>query len=241
MLTMKSFDPKERIAYEMNWAAERTHMTSPFGGNFGWRIDKEKAFVTPGHADKRLIESEDIVTVNLKTGEYDGGVNSMEPTSELKMMLEIWKRNPNKNIIAHLHLENAVLASLADPLIIQELVDEFVTMVPETFVSFPPGSLKVATEFKPMWSDELADQVSTLMSKGAKVVLMRKHGPIIIENSMSAAMDGLILFDSIVAAALKAHAARGNHLTFEVINTKEIQQMTDAREVFQRSVAAHNT
>ena len=68
-------------------------------GNVSRRLDAERIAITPSAVPYESMTAEQIVTVNLATGEAEGGV----PSYELPMHLAIYRSHPEVGAVVHTH------------------------------------------------------------------------------------------------------------------------------------------
>ncbi|MCL4374256.1 class II aldolase/adducin family protein [Patescibacteria group bacterium] len=197
-------DPVFRVAWEMNQLVEHGYCT-PMGGNVSMRLSNGIMAVTPAHVDKRLLLPDDIVYVNIASGNYDGGPKHRQPTSETDLHREIYQQTEAAAIV-HAHPRSTVFLAQLDGNMGQQLINALSTGVPEYAVSWATdeGDAKasVTKEYEMMWSKELARQVATEFAQGKTIVVMRNHGPIAIGATMTQAVEQIMLLEELCSHAL---------------------------------------
>jgi L-fuculose-phosphate aldolase len=78
-------------------------------GNVSIRYEKDKMAITPTGTDYMKIKTDDIVIVDLATGEVTGG----KPSSEKNMHAAIYAARPELNAIVHTHSSSASVVASA--------------------------------------------------------------------------------------------------------------------------------
>ncbi|MBR7081093.1 MAG: class II aldolase/adducin family protein [Oscillospiraceae bacterium] len=135
-------------------------------GNISCRAEGGVVAVTPSGMAYDLITPDDVVTVDLSTGEISG---RHKPTAEIFLHTEPYALCPDVNFILHTHQTYATAIGLAG----------FGKLPPDIGISSyaPPGSR------------ELADSVIDAFRRGYRTVLMPRHGAVIAAPDMRSAFD----------------------------------------------------
>ncbi|MFC4768981.1 class II aldolase/adducin family protein [Effusibacillus consociatus] len=133
-------------------------------GNVSARVpDTGLVVVTPSGVDYRIMQAEDLVAVNLESGEVVEG--KLKPTSELQMHLAILRARPDVNGVMHTHSIYASACSAAHKEI-PPIVEDLAQVV--------GGPVSVARYALPGTAELGANAVRALTKKGA--VLLANHG-----------------------------------------------------------------
>lgn len=133
-------------------------------GNLSARIpETNEVVVTPSAVDYSVLQPEDLVVVDLQTGDVlEGG---LKPTSELQMHLAILRARPDVNGVMHTHSVYASACSAAHKEI-PPLVEDLAQVV--------GGSVSVARYALPGTPELGANAVKALGKKNA--ALLANHG-----------------------------------------------------------------
>ena len=124
-------------------------------GNFSFRIAQDRVLSTPTLHSKGFLKTEDIVTLNMK-GEKIAGIK--QPTSEVKLHLEIYKHRPDVKAVIHAHPPFATAFAVVNqplPKCILPEVEIFIGEVPVVEYA-TPGTRELADSVKPFLSDYTA-------------------------------------------------------------------------------------
>ncbi len=145
-------------------------------GNLSARIpNTEWILVTPSGVDYRLMGPEDLVVIDMETGDIVAG--KLKPTSELQMHLAILRARPDINAVMHTHSIFASACSAAHKEI-PPLVEDIAQVV--------GGSVSVARYALPGTPELGANAVKALGKKNA--VLLANHGVVGVGDDL---MDAL--------------------------------------------------
>ena len=79
-------------------------------GNVSVRLDEERYVITPSGRDYDTLEPEEMVVVNLRTGDYEGHI---KPSSERKVHAEIYRTRNDVGAVIHTHQTNASVVAAA--------------------------------------------------------------------------------------------------------------------------------
>ncbi|MCX6269620.1 MAG: class II aldolase/adducin family protein, partial [Bacteroidetes bacterium] len=69
-------------------------------GNVSVKVDEHTMVITPSGRKYDELTPEEMVVVNIRTLEYEGGI---KPSSELKLHAEIFKQRKNITAVIHTH------------------------------------------------------------------------------------------------------------------------------------------
>lgn len=131
----------------------------------------DKIFITPSNISKDELKPKDISCINLE-GKI---LNSIPPSSEYKMHIEIYKARDEIKAVIHAH-PPFVLISIACDLELNYYTVEF-----EKFIGKPQY-----IGYKEPGSKELAESVANAIKK-TNLVILKKHGIVAAANSISLA------------------------------------------------------
>ena len=86
-------------------------LISGIDGNISIRISRSRILTTPSGVNKGYLRPEDLIVVDLNTGEKVKG--KKRPTSEIRMHLEAYRLRPEIGAVVHAHPPTAVALTVA--------------------------------------------------------------------------------------------------------------------------------
>ena len=184
-------------------------------GNISARIDADNYLITPSGLDYTSMREEDIVSVNIKTGEYTG-IN--RPSGEKGVHSAAYEVFDDVNFVVHTHQTYATAVSLAG-------FDSFdATAVSlagfdslETTAGSPAGSESfditeeeieklggiALAEYGLPGTKEITNACKSALLTGAHTVLMIHHGVLVLGKDKEEAMKRVKLLESICERNVK--------------------------------------
>ena len=142
-------------------------------GNVSVRADAEHMLVTPSGRAYESMAPEDIVPVNLRTGDYEG---SLKPSSEGKLHAEIYRTRPEIHAVIHTHQMNASTVAAARREV-PPILDDMVQIIGPT--------VRVADYALPSTNKIVRVTVKAL--RGRMAALMANHGAVCIGRNLEEA------------------------------------------------------
>lgn len=171
-------------------------------GNISARIDADNYLITPSGLDYTSMKEEDIVSVNIKTGEYTG-IN--RPSGEKGVHSAAYEAFDDVNFVVHTHQTYATAVSLAgfDSL-------EATAGSPAGSDSFDIteeeieklGGIALA-EYGLPGTKEITNACKSALLTGAHTVLMIHHGVLVLGKDKEEAMKRVKLLESICERNVK--------------------------------------
>ena len=171
-------------------------------GNISARIDADNYLITPSGLDYTSMREEDIVSVNIKTGEYTG-IN--RPSGEKGVHSAAYEVFDDVNFVVHTHQTYATAVSLAgfDSL-------EATAGSPAGSDSFDIteeeieklGGIALA-EYGLPGTKEITNACKSALLTGAHTVLMIHHGVLVLGKDKEEAMKRVKLLESICERNVK--------------------------------------
>lgn len=158
-------------------------LTARTWGNISCRIDEDLMAITPSGLAYDGMMAEDIVIMNVKTGEWEG---NHKPSSEKRIHSAAYQQFPDAGFVLHTHQIYASALGLAgydDLLVSEEELDQL-------------GRLSLSDYALPS-TKELFHNVSHEFESGAQVVLMENHGAVIVGKDAHQAFERTILLEEI--------------------------------------------
>lgn len=152
-------------------------------GNISARIDADNYFITPSGLDYTSMREEDIVSVNIKTGEYTG-IN--RPSGEKGVHSAAYEVFDDVNFTVHTHQTYATAAALADTESL-DITDEEIERL---------GGIALA-EYGLPGTEKITNACKNAMLTGAHTVLMIHHGVLVLGKDKDEAMLRVKLLEEI--------------------------------------------
>ncbi|GAB1456931.1 MAG: class II aldolase/adducin family protein [Spirochaetia bacterium] len=169
---MNEHDAKEAVR-ALGLKLIETGLTAGTWGNASIRFSDEAMAITPSGMDYQEMRAEDIVIVDLKTGEARGG----KPSSEKALHIEIYRKRPEARAIVHTHSMSASTVAAAGREV-PPILDDLAQIVGPT--------LRVA-EYSIPGSKKMGRAVIRAMS-GRTAALMANHGAVAMGRSPDEAL-----------------------------------------------------
>ncbi len=105
-------------------------------GNISARLDDETILVTPSGLCKGLMSPDQLITIDLAGGKVGLGAaanQSLKPTSETAMHLEVYRQRPDVLAVVHAHPPYAIALSIAGISLAEAMLPEAIL-----FLGFTP-------------------------------------------------------------------------------------------------------
>ena len=172
-------------------------------GNFSAKISDDLILVTPRNSHKGFVEANDFVIVDLNGNTISNG--NRQPTSELALHLEAYKKRPDVNAVVHAHPPTVVSFSVAGLDFNQPVIPEIIVLLGEvpTVPYCEPGTQKLG---------ELAG------------VYLEKHDAIILDHHGVVTL-GKDIFNAYYKLESLEHAAK---IMCSAYNLGEIKNLEEA-------------
>ena len=184
-------------------------------GNISARIDADNYLITPSGLDYTSMREEDIVSVNIKTGEYTG-IN--RPSGEKGVHSAAYEVFDDVNFVVHTHQTYATAVSLAGLDSLEATAgspagsESFETSVGSTAGSESfditeeeiekLGGIALA-EYGLPGTKEITNACKSALLTGAHTVLMIHHGVLVLGKDKEEAMKRVKLLESICERNVK--------------------------------------
>lgn len=184
-------------------------------GNVSCRLDADSFVITPSGLDYTKTGEEDIVKMNLETGEWQG---IHKPSGERRVHMAAYQVFSEVNFVIHTHQTYATALGLAGFQHLDITKEEKEKL----------GGIMLADYGLPGMK-KLTNAVKTALQTGAKVVLMTHHGALICGATQEEAMSKAILLEKICKRNIK-----GSFEVTQGTRTNEAEaQLSAVREKFQ--------
>jgi L-fuculose-phosphate aldolase len=142
-------------------------------GNVSVRVDADHMLITPSGRAYEGMRPEDIVPVNLRTGDYDG---ALKPSSEGKLHAEIYRTRSEIHAVIHTHQMNASTVAAARREV-PPILDDMVQIIGPT--------VRVADYALPSTNKIVRVTVKAL--RGRMAALMANHGAVCLGRNLDEA------------------------------------------------------
>jgi L-fuculose-phosphate aldolase len=192
-------------------------------GNVSCRLDDERFVITPSGRTYDELTPEEMVVVNLKTGDYEG---SIKPSSEGKVHAEIFRTRKDVGAVIHTHQTNASVVAAARREVPPILDDQVQILGP---------TVRVADYALPSTKKMMRACVKAL--KGRNAALMANHGAICVGRTIDDAFVSCIVLEKACKAFIEAEFLGGAksinifeaHLMHQFYLRKYSKQKTENR------------
>ncbi len=184
-------------------------------GNISARIDADNYLITPSGLDYTSMREEDIVSVNIKTGEYTG-IN--RPSGEKGVHSAAYEVFDDVNFVVHTHQTYATAVSLAGFDSLEATAGSTAgSELFETSAGSPAGSESfditeeeieklggiALAEYGLPGTKEITNACKSALLTGAHTVLMIHHGVLVLGKDKEEAMKRVKLLESICERNVK--------------------------------------
>ena len=171
-------------------------------GNISARIDADNYLITPSGLDYTSMREEDIVSVNIKTGEYTG-IN--RPSGEKGVHSAAYEVFDDVNFVVHTHQTYATAVSLAgfdslEASAVSPAGSESFDITEEEIEKL--GGIALA-EYGLPGTKEITNACKSALLTGAHTVLMIHHGVLVLGKDKEEAMKRVKLLESICERNVK--------------------------------------
>ena len=171
-------------------------------GNISARIDADNYLITPSGLDYTSMKEEDIVSVNIKTGEYTG-IN--RPSGEKGVHSAAYEVFDDVNFVVHTHQTYATAVSLAGFDSLEATAgspagSDFFDITEEEIEKL--GGIALA-EYGLPGTKEITNACKSALLTGAHTVLMIHHGVLVLGKDKEEAMKRVKLLESICERNVK--------------------------------------
>jgi L-fuculose-phosphate aldolase len=141
-------------------------------GNVSARLDAQRVLATPSGLCKGFMEPEQLIVVDLdgnRVGASNPANRHLQPTSEMRMHLEAYRRRPDVGAVVHAHPPTTVALSIAG-------VDLAQCLIPEVIVTL---GVVPTTRYATPSSEENAQAIRDLIA-GHDAIVLQRHGTLTV-------------------------------------------------------------
>jgi L-fuculose-phosphate aldolase len=180
-------------------------------GNLSVRMDRDRVLVTPTACSKGMMQSDDMVIVNLDGKKLSGACN---PSSEIAMHLTIYKMRPDVGAVVHAHPCTATAFASAGIALDQPLCSEIVITL---------GAVPLAP-YATTGSRELSESLKPFIPRH-DAILMANHGVVTYGEDLRQAymrMESVEHYAKIVLAARQLGCA-------QTLPSRELEKLNEVR------------
>ena len=141
-------------------------------GNVSARLDANRILATPSGLCKGFMEPEQVLIVDLdgnRVGPSNPSNRRLQPTSEMRMHLEAYRRRPDIGAVVHAHPATTVALSIAG-------VDLAQCLIPEVIVTL---GIVPTTQYATPSSEENVRAIRDLIG-GHDALVLQRHGTLTV-------------------------------------------------------------
>ncbi|NMA66134.1 MAG: class II aldolase/adducin family protein [Clostridiaceae bacterium] len=160
-------------------------------GNISCRVDEDNIVITPSGLDYTKTKEEDIVKMNLSTGEWAG---IHKPSGEKRIHIAAYQVFPDVNFVIHTHQTYASAIGLAGFENLDITCDEWNKL----------GGVMRASYGLP-GTNKLTKAVKEVLKAGARVVFMANHGVLICGSSQEETLEKAMVLEGICKRNIKGN------------------------------------
>ena len=156
-------------------------LTAGTWGNISGRIDDTYMVVTPSGLDYSKLTGDQMVIVNMKTGEYEG---DLKPTIEVPMHAKLLLTRPEVNGIVHTHSSKALAVAVTH---------QGIPPICDDQVQILGGDIRCAAYTHP-GGPEMAEAVAAAI-EGRLGALIANHGAVAMGRTLREALIGATVLE----------------------------------------------
>jgi len=183
------YEELKKELYEAHLILEKYGLVAHTSGNVSVRID-DYVIIKPSGIPYNILTPEDFVTTDLDGNIIEG---NKKPSIDTQTHLYIYKNSPSTNSIIHTHSPYATVWAIwgkSIPVYCTAHADVFGEEIP-------------VTEYAPVGSEAIGKAVINAVGKSG-AVLLRKHGVMILGNSINDALKKAIFLEEIARTSFLA-------------------------------------
>ncbi|MEM0259745.1 MAG: class II aldolase/adducin family protein [Sulfolobales archaeon] len=183
---MLDLDIRREIVGVMRRMYMRALITS-MSGNVSRRAnDRRRFWITPSGADKYLLDPEDLSLVDIESGERVAG---LQPSSEYRMHLEIYRSIDDAEAIVHAHPPYMIaLAHALKEETLRRIIEEYSRDLYEVKY-YIGGRVAILGRLEP-GTEELARSVAeALYREKTSIAILKDHGVVAFDKNLYKALN----------------------------------------------------
>ncbi|MGC9400332.1 MAG: class II aldolase/adducin family protein [Anaerolineae bacterium] len=169
-------------------------LISSSDGNISVKVERDRFLATPSGLYKRTMGVDDIIVVDVD-GEFLEGRSGLQPTSEIKMHMEVYRQRADVEAVLHAHPPYAVALTIAE-------IPFPVHLIPEVLLAL--GDVPTA-EYATPGTQDLAWSIRALV-RDHDAMLLSHHGSLTVGKTLT---EALIALERLEAAARTYYLAHG--------------------------------
>jgi len=210
----RSLSPEQQLRLDLVQYGRMLHaqgFVAATDGNLSIRLSNDRVLVTPTGFSKGMMQSEDMVVVNMAGEKVIG---DCKPTSEIAMHLTIYKMRPDVGAVVHAHPCTATAFASAGIALDQALCSEIVITL---------GAVPLAP-YATTGTRELSDSLKPFIP-WHDAILMANHGVVTYGVDLQQAymrMESVEHYAKIVLAARQLGCAK-------TLPTRELEKLHEVR------------
>lgn len=172
-ISMSDNQSKKEVALFAKLVWDRK-LTDGTGGNMSIRGTNDKIYITPTTTIKHFLTEDDIITIDKDGNKIEG---KKEPSSERRMHIKIYEKDPDVKAIIHAHPRYATsFAVTFQKLPVYALPESALVLDPITYIEYQmPGT------------QAFADAFEEGLKNGSRVFVLQNHGVTVAGKNMEEA------------------------------------------------------
>ncbi|MDI3472649.1 MAG: L-ribulose-5-phosphate 4-epimerase [Thermotogaceae bacterium] len=181
------FEELKREVHRAHLILERYNLVAYTSGNVSLRVEGEKVIIKPSGVPYDRFKPEDLVIVNLEGNKIEG---ELKPSVDTATHLYIYRNLDWVNSIIHTHSTFVTVFAMMEksiPVLCTAHADVFGAEIP-------------LTEYAPVGSEAIGRATLNVLNK-AGVVILRKHGALILGKSLEDAIKKAIFMEEVAKAS----------------------------------------
>lgn len=189
-------------------------------GNISVKVNDNEFYCTPTGVSKGFITPDMIIRIDGTGKKIEGKLN---PSSEIKMHLRVYKERPDVNAVVHAHPPIATAFTVAGLELNQYILPEAVLTI---------GAVPTCDYGTPS-TEEIPDSLMPYIQKH-DAFLLKNHGALTVGNTLTRAFFTMeeVEFNAKICMAAKQLSGLGNS-SIEEISCEQLEKLMELRKKFQ--------
>lgn len=207
------FQLKKEIVDFCKYLAEKDFMVST-DGNISVRIDKEKILITPKGKEKKNLQPQDLVIIDIN-GRKIEGVN--DPSGEWRLHTTIYALRNDVNAVVHTHPVYVTAFSVAGIPLLEPILPEVVV----TINGVP------LVEYGTLYTEELAVKIKKYVYD-YNAFMLKNHGLVTIAKDLSLAVNNALKIEHLAKIVFIAKLLG----KVDVLPVEEVKKLLEIKKFF---------
>ena len=192
-------------------------LTSGYDGNLSLKVSDKFILVTPTNCHKGLIEESDFILIDSNGNVISNG--NKEPTSDLIIHLEAYKKRPDITALIHAHPPTLISLTVADINFNQPVLPGIITQFGEIpTVSYIGPDRKIECE------------LTVDFLKNHDAVVLDRHGAVTVGKNISYALHKMESIEYLAKVLLNAHLLG----EIKILNENNTEKKFKLKDIFKK-------